>query len=149
MRYDYACGTCGNVTEHNIPFEDRHTPQVCECGGKAAYRFPVSARFVPFETYYDETLGFDVHGRRERKEALRAFGLIEAGDSVNGARNVESSPHAEMIKPLPPRGITLSDIQKREEGSKKALESFEISVVEKATGKTIMPKTRAVDLPSA
>ena len=150
MRYDYQCESCNDVTEHWMPFEDRHTPKTCPmCGGKSTYQFPVSATFQPFEAYYDEALGMDVRGRKEKREVLRAMGRVEAGDRRNGARNMETSPNTVMVKPLPEKGITLSDIQRRENLNRKALESFEIGVREKATGKTIMPKTRLVDLPNA
>ena len=147
--YDFKCESCENVTERFVPFEDRKRPCKCpDCGGKALYQFPVTATFQPFEPYYDEALGLDVHGRREKKEALRAFGLIETGDAVNGARDVETSPHAVLVKPQAAKGITLSDIQRQETLNRMAMESFQIGVVEKKTGKTIMPKKKLTEVPS-
>lgn len=151
-RYDYECVSCGNVTAHFVMFEAREVPKVCpECGGKAKYCFPVDAilGFQPFSPYYDEALGVDIHGRREKKETLRAYGLQEAGDRVGGARNEEKASSANRMRPLPPRGITLSQMQQMETLNRKAADAFEIGVVERETGKTIMPRTRARDLPSA
>lgn len=107
--YDYECKRCGTVVkDHQVAMEDRDKPQfTCNCDGTPNGQpmermFPVEAAmgFQPFEPYYDEGLGFNVHGREERKEIMAALGLQEAGGSEAG---LETSPHAITMKPRPVR----------------------------------------------
>jgi len=92
-----------------------------------------SAVFMPFESYYDEALDCDIHGRREKKQILTAMGLQEAGDSVGGARNVETHPDAVVMDRQKARGRTFSDIQ-RERARHEATETFTDVSVEKSDG---------------
>lgn len=105
--YDYECLFCGNVDTHLVPFESRHNKQTCSvCRGKSKWLFPVEAAlgYQPFSEYYDESLGVDIHSRREKRKILRDKGVIESGDPVHGARNFDK--HAPYhVKALPPKGI--------------------------------------------
>jgi len=65
------------------------------------------------DSYYDEALGCDINGYRHKRQVMKAQGVIEAGDSVGGARNFDK--HAKHhIKPLPPRGIDYAPNIKRD-----------------------------------
>jgi hypothetical protein len=103
--YDYTCADCGKTVERLVMYVDRKTPYPCECGGTQEYQYPLQAAFQPFEPFYAETLGHDIHGRRE----LAQLGLREAGDADGGARNVETSAYANKIVKEKPRGISHSD----------------------------------------
>jgi putative FmdB family regulatory protein len=119
-RYDYECSSCGEVQTHQCAWDVSSHPKACPCGGIAEKLFPVQAAFgIEIQTpYYDESLGMDISGKREKKQVLSAMGLKEAGDKVRGARDFDK--HAPMhIKPLPPRGIRLSDVQKSKENAAK------------------------------
>ncbi len=106
-RYDFNCLVCNFEEERWASFEER-TATCPECGDKMVRQFPLSAikGFQPFESYYDEGLGCDINGRRERQQVMKALNVIEAGDKVHGGRNFEANaPH--HVKPQPPRGAKL------------------------------------------
>ena len=127
--YDYRCSKCSTVYTEKRDFEDRLSAVDCECGGVCEYQFPVSAAlgFQPFESYYDESLGCDIKGKRHHQEVMRSRGVIEAGDPVRGARNVESNATGRMAE----RGIRHSDIQRGEEIAKERADNKIVTVIEK------------------
>ena len=147
-RYDYTCPHCGNTETHFVSWETRQEAHPCSvegCAGMAQYQFPVSAikNFQPNEPFYCETLGVDVSGKRELKQIMRAMGLQEAGDPVNGARNFDAqAPH--KLDKLPPQGRSLSDVQREKEAA--AREPFVVEVENKDGSITPMD---AKHLPSA
>ena len=149
LHYDYECESCGHITDDFRAYENRHTPIPCACGGSMEYLFPVGATFQPCLEYHDPALGIDIRGRRERQQAMRHFGVIEAGDPVNGKRNIETSEYAHRLGPEPLQGIRLSDIQRRQELGRKAKENFRIGVVERDSKRTITEMKSVMDLPSA
>ena len=110
MRYDYRCGECSRVVVDDRSFETREMPLHCGCGGTMEYQFPLSAikGFTPFESYYDEALGCDINGPREKAQILKAMGLVEAGDSIKGSRNFDKDA-PDHIKSRPPKGVTFDD----------------------------------------
>lgn len=59
---------------------------------------PVEVGFTP---YYDEALDADIETPQQKKHILKAEGLIEAGDPVNGARNFDkhAPDHVKMGTP--------------------------------------------------
>jgi len=129
-RYDYTCKRCANVIEAFVSYEEREKPKKCVCGGKAVYTFPATAAlgFQPYEPWFNEALGCDVHGRREHKQIMDAMGLEEAGDPVKGSRNFDQ--HApNHVKPLPPKGKSFSTNQRTKEpaviGTEKGVRSTE------------------------
>ena len=108
--YEYRCLTCKRVSEHFVPMEARHHPQPCVCGGLAEKIFS-RQRVKVTQPYFDEGLGCDVHGERERQQILRSEGLIEAGDPVGGSRNFDfNGVHAGRHDPV---GLRYSDRQFR------------------------------------
>lgn len=117
-RYDYACISPECREEHTLErsYQDRTNVSCCpKCGAKAEYQFPVGAALgvQVMEPYYDEALGCDINGHQHKKKIMRAQGVIEAGDSVRGARNFDK--HAKHhIKPQPPRGIEYAPRIKRD-----------------------------------
>ena len=143
--YEYSCGTCGKTVDHYVAYEDRETPWPCDngCSGEQRYTFPVDAAlgFQPFEPYHDEALGLDIHGRKEKAQVLRAWGLQEAGDKVGGARNYDTSAHAARMVPLPPKGVTLAEVQRRTDLDRAAADDFVVGV----RGRD---KVRVSDLPA-
>ena len=131
--YTYQCDTCGREQDRYVAYEDREKPVPCttaECVGTMAYTFPVSAAlgFQPFTEYFDEALGLDIHGRKEKAQVLRSRGLQEAGDKVGGARNHETSPHAARMVPLPPQGVTLSEVQRRSDTDRAAADEMAVGI---------------------
>ena len=151
MTYDYKCNVCGLKVEEFRAYEDRHTPSVCVCGGEMEYQFPIQAakNFQPFVPMHVESLGVDVHGRRERQQIMRHYGVIEAGDSVGGRLSLETSEHAHMMKPQELQGIRLSDVQRRQELGHRAKEEFRIGVVEKESKRIVTSAKSVTELPSA
>lgn len=147
--YDFHCPACDHEEERAVSLNEAQTAQKCpECSTPMLRKFPVEAAlgFIPFKPYYHEALDMDINGFRERDQIYRSLGVQEAGDSVGGARNIETSRHAVMMNPEEPRGLRLADFQRRRDDEKKAIESVEIGVRDVATGRT--RKTRAVDLKS-
>jgi hypothetical protein len=71
--------------------------------------------YMPFESYYDESLDMDIHGLRHKKQIMKALGVVEAGDKVKGARNWdEKAPNS--VKPIQKlSGRTLDDYRREEE----------------------------------
>ena len=111
--YAYECDQCGHIQDLKIPYDRREDDHPCErCGdGVAKYQFPFAAAlgYQPFEAYWDEVLDCDVNGRREKREILKAEGLVEAGDKSGGARLFDSKL-PDHIKPLPPKGISYAQM---------------------------------------
>jgi len=115
MTYDYRCIACGKTTEHfGVRYEDRLAPRPCACGSVAEYVFPTEcvARVRVSQPFFDEGLGCDVHGERERKQIMRSMGLIEAGDPVGGSRNIETYAFANMAGRSAPQGVRFADVQR-------------------------------------
>jgi hypothetical protein len=112
--WDVVCGTCGCKEERLLPREG----YTCTCGAEMTRQFSKeSARsFREFKPYFDEGLGIDINGRNERKQAMKAMGLQEAGDRVGGSRNQETSRLAQTTgTEQPTTGLRLSDVQRRKE----------------------------------
>jgi len=112
--YEFQCPMCGMAEDRTVMLADLDKEQKCnDCSAPMERQFPLEAAFgfQPYEAYYDESLGIDIGGRREKKQTLAAMGYEETGDRVKGARNFDKhAPH--HVKPLPPRGVTLSDVQR-------------------------------------
>lgn len=115
--YDYSCNKCEKKQELWSSFEVRNHTRECACGGQLEYQFPMSAikGYMPFESYYDESLDMDIHGLRHKKQIMKALGVVEAGDKVKGARNWdEKAPNS--VKPIQKlSGRTLDDYRREEE----------------------------------
>lgn len=142
-KYDYTCSSCGKVQTHECAWAVSHHPRACECGGFAEKQFPVEAAYgiEVYSTYYDEALGLDVSGPREKKQILKAMGLQETGDKVGGARDFDK--HAPThIKPLPARGITLSDVQKAKEVYAKRKAATRLYAENNGKIRRVMPQTK-------
>ena len=94
------------------------------------YQFPVEAMrgFQPFESYHDEGLGVDVHGKRERQQIMAAKGLVEAGDTSGGHRNFDES---NAVSALPEQGVRLSDIQRINERAARMKDDQRVSTLDK------------------
>lgn len=120
-RYEYECSKCGSVVDvDGIPVEARRTPRPCECGEFMDFvPFPQSQTVHTYQAYYDPSLGMDISGKREKQQALKALNLVESGDKVGGARNVEKDLGDNLVKPEAPKGVTLSTIQRRKERAAK------------------------------
>tara|TARA_R110000765_G_scaffold118490_1_gene212926 strand:+ start:181 stop:606 length:426 start_codon:yes stop_codon:yes gene_type:complete len=108
-RYDYVCSSskCKSSQTIERSYKDRKTLAAClQCGAEAEYEFPMGAAFGVqiLDSYYDEALGCDIKGYRHKRQVMKAQGVIEAGDSVGGARNFDKDAK-HHIKPLPPKGI--------------------------------------------
>ena len=115
--YDYKCGMCGDTHEVLVKYEDRFCKRPCiYCAGMCEYVFPYQALngYQETEAYFDEGLGVDVNGKREQRQIMQGQGVIEAGDKQGGGREWDKD-HINAIKMQKPKGITYSDIQRREE----------------------------------
>ncbi len=142
--YGFAC-SCGHVEDRIVPVTQRDNPVRCpRCRAYMQRQFPVEAirGYQPFEPFYHEALDIDITGKRQQKEAYRYFNIIEAGDTVRGARNIETSVHAPKMVPLPPTGRGLSDLQREKEQGRQIGDDMMIGVGDKA-------KVRVGDLPNA
>lgn len=127
--YSYYCKDCDIEYERMVRYEVREIPYECpQCHGKAEYVFPLTRNIWGPIDYHDESLGVDIHGRRHRKEVMKAMGVQEAGDPKGGARNFEES-HATGI--LPPQGISHSDIQRKQEQAQIARENRTVTAIHK------------------
>jgi len=126
MRHDYRCVACGFVEERSVEASKLDkVPELCRCGEEMYREFPAqtknykagtySTHFMEFRPYYDEALDADIHGFREKKQILTAMGLQESGDPVGGARNLETSPHANVLDRQPERGIPFAERQRQRE----------------------------------
>ena len=127
--YDYRCPCRVKALER--PYEARKDPLTCdECGEPAEYMFPLSAAkgFQPFESYYNEALDSDVHGRRHLQEILRAKGLQEAGDKVNGARlsDENKGTSAHMMRKQPPKGVDYGEQMRKQDEARKLVPELDI-----------------------
>ena len=89
--YNFACHACERVWDSIVPFEEKWL--ICTCGAKVERKFPIEALngMQIMESYFDEGLGVDIHGKRHRAEVMRGMGLVEAGDPIGGARSFDSS----------------------------------------------------------
>ena len=146
-RYEYECPDCQHTEEHWVPFEARKTPRPCECGGFLLWQFPLNFKISGFEPFYHEGLGVDINGPRELKQILKANGMVEAGDKVGGARNEETSVHAQKLDKQPLQGISLSDLQKKRERQKQIGDNMRVGAVT-PDGKKIEPR-KLSDYPNA
>lgn len=147
--YDYRCYSCNSTEERCVDYKDRLYPVRCDCGSFFHYVFPVKAAFgfQPQEAYYDESLGCDVHGKREQKQIMSALGLIQAGDTVNGGRNsIDPNDHFVTIDRQPAKGIRYSDNQRRAERGKEHARNAVITTMHKdGTEKTFRNKDASID----
>ena len=147
--YDYTCTTCKATHEHVSSFDTRPKSVKCECGGKATYNFPLQGifGFQPFESYYDESLDVDIHGRRHKEQVMKALNVIEAGDKVHGARNYDSSA-PESIKPIDAlSGRSLDDHRREQEKREEDKDNFVVGT-ETKSGQSVDEVKRASDLPN-
>ena len=149
--YDYTCTSCNRTQEHVVAYEDKPDIIECEgCGGEASYSFPLGGifGFQPFESYYDESLDMDIHGRRHKEQTMKALNVIEAGDKVHGGRNYDSSA-PETIKPISKlSGRSLDDIRRESEKREEDTRNFVVGT-ENKDGKSVDNYKRAADLPSS
>lgn len=67
------------------------------------------------QSFYDEGLGCDVSGERERRQIMGSQGVRESGDAVGGARNVLSTAVGRQA----PKGVRYSDIQYKADRAEK------------------------------
>ena len=147
--YDYTCDTCNTTSEIVVSLEDKKETLKCQCGGTGTLEFPVSAikGFQPFESYYDESLNVDIHGRRHKEQVMKALNVIEAGDKVRGARNYDDNA-PESIKPLETlSGRSLDDHRREEEKREEDKHNFVVGT-ETKDGKSVDEVKRASDLPN-
>tara|TARA_R100000664_G_scaffold9034_1_gene15015 strand:- start:11356 stop:11814 length:459 start_codon:yes stop_codon:yes gene_type:complete len=147
--YDYKCNSCNKTIEVVVSFADKKQNIKCQCGSIASLQFPVSAikGFQPFESYYDESLNVDIHGRRHKQQVMKALNVIEAGDKVHGARNYDSSA-PENIKPVEKlSGRSIDDYRREEEKREEDKHNFVVST-ENKDGQSVEEVKRASDLPN-
>ena len=147
--YDYTCETCNTTKEIVVSLEDKKKTIKCQCGGDAALQFPVTAikGFQPFESYYDESLDMDIHGRRHKEQVMKALNVIEAGDKVRGARNYDDKA-PESINPIDRlSGRSLDDHRREEEKREEDKYNFVVGT-ENKDGKSVDEVKRVSDLPS-
>tara|TARA_R110000824_G_scaffold64028_6_gene167677 strand:+ start:927 stop:1388 length:462 start_codon:yes stop_codon:yes gene_type:complete len=149
--YEYQCKECDESKEVFVSFEFRKEPQRCDCipqGGIANYVFPTGAinGFMPFESYYDESLNMDIHGIRHKQQTLRALNLVEAGDRKGGALNWdENAP--DIVQPTSRlSGRSLDD--KRREDDKRSEDADNFAVGTVGEDGEIDDYKRASDLPN-
>ncbi len=147
MTYDYECRNdkCDvhQFTVRGIPLDDRHSVSCQECFEPATLVILSAPSIVAYETHYDEGLGLDISGPRERKQVLKALDLVEAGDKVGGSR-LEDNHAGVQVGRLAPTGRTLSDYQRDQEARREAQNAP--LTVEHADGKTSV--VRPSELPS-
>jgi putative FmdB family regulatory protein len=76
--YDYHCIECGSLVERYVEMEKRDA-QMCEQCGLPILRLPsmpqLNTTNCKFESYYDETLGSEVHTERQRQYEMAKKGL--------------------------------------------------------------------------
>ena len=101
--YTFACDVCGTQCDVLRAVAHRNDPVCCTCGVFMIRRVEPFRASV-FEPYYDEALGCDISSSFEKRLIMKALDVVEAGDTVHGARNFDA--HApEHVKPLPLKGI--------------------------------------------
>jgi len=128
--YEYYCEFCDTVEDHIVPFEARRMPKPCSCGGFAHYQFSFTRNVQIQESYYDEGLGVDIHGKRHRQQVMKAMDVVEAGDKKGGARNVEKY----AIGQSNPQGISHSDVQRKQEKAREYKDNQPIAFLNKEGG---------------
>lgn len=105
-RWTWKCNQCKHEEDRFVPLREREMAYACEaCGGTTERLFSRESalNFMPFEPYYDEGLGCDVNGRREKRQIMADMGVQEAGDAKGGARNFDTkAPY--IIGKSRPRG---------------------------------------------
>jgi len=134
--YDYKCVACSNTETHFTEYDNRKHVRLCSlCGNSLEYQFPLRAirGFQPFEPYYDEGLGVDISGRRERRQVMNALGVQEAGDAVGGSRN--HNDYGGGVRDL--AGISLSSEQYKQETARKARDNKTVATVSRDGSETI------------
>lgn len=134
-KYDYKCSECGDVSEEigRIKDDEYKKSKDCDsCGGKKTkeWQWPLESRVgvICWTGGYDPALGCDVSGPRERSQIMKSLGLIEAGDPVGGARNLDEKKAVGLMKP---QGIKHSDNQRAYERGLKAREDALVTTINK------------------
>ena len=127
-QYDYVWPDCQNKEEHIVPYNARTTPRPCKCGGFMDYTFTLCRTIWGGISGYDEALGVDINGRRERDQILKDKGLVQAGDKVGGSRNWEKNSE-QAVGISEQQGLRYSDQQRAKEEARKAANDQVISVV--------------------
>ena len=123
MNYVYKCDNGGCEMDqfvfYQIPVDERHEQSCPDCGSHAVLQIVPGATLVTYQTHYDEGLGMDVSGPREKQQILKALGLQEVGDKVGGARNEDKHAGVQVGR-MPATGRTLSDVQRESEARREA-----------------------------
>ena len=101
--YTYRCPDCESRFEEVRTVDRRHDKTLCACGSQMK-RAPELFKVSTFEPYYDEGLGCDVHSSEDKRAIMKDLDLIEAGDTVHGARNFDDK-NPNLVEKTPPKGI--------------------------------------------
>jgi hypothetical protein len=103
--------------------------------------------FQPFESYYDESLNMDIHGRRHKEQTMKALNVIEAGDKIHGSRNYDETASG-VIKPSSQlSGRSLDDLRREDEKREEDKHGFLVAT-ENKEGKIVDSPVKAMDLPN-
>lgn len=121
--YYFACAPCEKSYEVVLRVADRKDPQYCSKCEQLLDRRPEPFRARTFEPYYDEALGCDVHTEEEKQQILRENGWVEAGDTVGGSRNIETSANATLLDKQPLAGIPYKGVRTPDEDFNVVVES--------------------------
>lgn len=135
--YTFECSKCKLREDLLRSIEDRNISWKCPACHEQMNRVPERFRADTFTPHFDEGLGSDVYSKADKRSVMKRLGLIESGDRVGGAINLDKhAPHTAGRGPL--QGI-------RHE-SHPELDEKVVEVVDEK-GKTV-DKTKVGDLPS-
>ena len=135
--YTFECSICNSREDLLRSVEDRNTSWLCQACKVQMHRVPERFKAETFTPHFDEGLGSDVYSKADKHRVMKHLGVIESGDRVGGAINLDKhAPHTVGRGPL--QGI-------RHE-SHPELDEKVVEVVDEK-GKTV-DKTKVGDLPS-
>jgi len=78
--YDFECAACDGILERLVGYEERDEQCCPECGARLQ-RLPavpqLNTAACRMDTYYDETLGAEIHTERQRRYLMEQKGLTD------------------------------------------------------------------------
>ncbi len=124
--YDFECEGCGRVSSDFATLDDKR--RLCVCGQTMKRLFPLSASYQPFKPYFDEALGVDITGARQKSQVMKLMGVLEAGDKKGGARDFDEDASVVIDDSPEPIGRTVDDFLHSEDARRDDKEKFAYSV---------------------
>ena len=94
--YGYECADCDEVFEKNVPYSERESPQICECGGLGGYTWKDMRITVSTEKLSKSIPAAAAKGRFGELREKQKLKKVIASARETGDRQVEKAAKKEL-----------------------------------------------------